>query len=96
MGLLDFNPVSWYESAINGKMERAFAEELLGAGLSFFLTLTWNLGKLPLVGPSLKKAAMAMKLNLWQGNLIHGIRITVPDDMNDPDEMQHFVPTQIK
>lgn len=90
------DPVSMWESAINGKMERELADELLGMGLSALLTFPWSLRSVPLIGKSLGAMAMSMKLNLWNGALLKRVAVTVPKSMEDPDIASQYVTTTIE
>lgn len=87
------NPVEWYESAINGKMEREFAELLLGTGLSMLITFLISLKKFPLIGGALANMGMAARLNLERykdGAALKKFSITYPVSTSDTDWIAQF------
>jgi hypothetical protein len=86
------NPVSMFESAINGGLEREAAMGLLSAGLSSSLTFFWKLGKLPLIGTAFQWFAQSMKISLLDSKLFADgkIRLTFPKEMIDPDFESQF------
>ena len=91
---VDINPVGWWESAVNGKMEREFADLLLGTGLSMLITFFCRLKKIPLIGPALAEASQAGKINMQNykgGAMLRKFSITYPKDMDDPDWTSNFV-----
>lgn len=88
------NPVGMFEAAINGKMEREFAELLLGTGFSMLFTFLVSLRKLPLLGPAIANMAMAGKINLsnyQDGLALKKFSITYPKDLDNFDWASNFV-----
>ncbi|MDE2020717.1 MAG: hypothetical protein KGJ13_10310 [Patescibacteria group bacterium] len=97
--MFSFNPVAWFESAINGKLEREAAIKLLGMGLSGMLTFLWSLGSIPVIGKALKLSAAAMKVNLDTSGLLDdlkGLQVTVPAPMYDADLRKIFQGEEIQ
>jgi hypothetical protein len=91
---LSLNPVGWWESAINGKMEREFADLLLGTALSMLITFLCRLRKFPVIGPALADASQAGRLNMQNfkdGAMLKKFSITYPKEMDDPDWGARFV-----
>ena len=95
MGLLDFNPVSWFESAINAKLEREAANALLSAALSNYITFLWRSGSSKIAlwfgeGRALQDAAVAMYLTLNSLETKNFLTLTLPKDMLNADLLSQF------
>lgn len=91
--MFGINPVAWWESAVNGKMEREFADLILGTGFSMLVTFLCRLRKIPLIGGALADAAQAGKMNMQNfqnGAMLKKFSITYPKDLDDPDWMARF------
>lgn len=95
MGLIDFNPVSWFESAINAKLERAAANALLSAACSNYITFLWRSGSSKLAlwfgeGQALRDSATAMYLTLSSLETKDFLTLTVPQDLLSADNLSKF------
>lgn len=91
--MFGINPVAWWESAVNGKMEREFADLLLGTGLSMLITFLFRLKKIPLLGAALADASQAGKLNMQNyksGAMLKKFSVTYPKEMDDPNWTSQF------
>lgn len=87
------NPVAWFESAINGKLERVTAIKLLGCALTGMLTFLWYLGLIPVIGKALKMSAAAMRVNLERSGImqdLEGLQLTLPHAMYGSDLTAQF------
>lgn len=83
-------PVDCIETIRDENLKRTLEKRGVEMGLSQGFTFLWNLGKLPIVGQACRQAAMAGYLN-WLREPGGGVlRITVPDEMNNPKNQQHF------
>src|SRR5215472_3969298 len=83
MGLIDFNPVAWAESAKNAGLERDEIKAAASSAYSFFLNLVWRGAESRIVqwlglGSGLKDAATALYLTLRDKPFVD---LTVPQDM---------------
>jgi hypothetical protein len=83
--IFSFNPVNWYESAINARMERDAAITLLGAALSFWVSFLWGLSRLPLVGTAFSAAARSTYVALLHSRALDGLTLVVPHELAEPE-----------
>jgi len=95
MNLLDFNPVSWYETGKNSGLERdevnAFVSMFYSAQISFL----WRSGSSRWAqwlgeGKALQDAATAMYLSLNALEKKGFLTLTVPVDLLDADNLSKF------
>lgn len=86
------DPVSMFESAVNGKLEREAANAFASSALSGWLAFVWRLGARNLLGlgPALRDMATAQYLTLRQGETKNFLTLSVPKDMLDPDNLSKF------
>lgn len=92
--MFGINPVAWFESAVNGKLEREFAELILGTAFSMLFTFLLRLKKFPIIGSALAEMSMAGKMNLQNykdGIALKKFSITYPKELDDPDWMAKFI-----
>lgn len=92
--MFGINPVAWYESAINGKMERDFAEIIFGTGFSMVLSFLAGLGRIPLIGGAFVDMAASGKINMANyknGEALKKFSITYPKILDDPDLCSRFL-----
>jgi hypothetical protein len=86
------NPVSWFESAATGKMDRDVMKSILSAVYSNYITLMFETGRKKLwgEGPALQATARVTYLSL-QPLVQKGLLVlSVPKDLLDPDELSKF------
>lgn len=86
MGLIDFNPVSWIESAVNAKLEREEINAIASAAYSSWLSGMWRSGDSKWAawfgeGAALKDAAVAAYASLAVLQKPGGLVLTVPKDL---------------
>jgi hypothetical protein len=86
MGLFDFNPVDWFESAVNGKLEREAANALLSAAFSAQINFLWSV---PL--QCCKDAATAIYLSLQGLETKNFLRLTINQQLRDPANLSRFI-----
>lgn len=86
------DPVSMFESAINGKLEREVANAFVSSTLSGWLALMWRLGARNLLGlgPALRDMATAQYLTLQKEETKNFLTLTVPQDMLEADNLARF------
>lgn len=86
------DPVSMFESAVNGKLEREAANAFVSSTLSAWLAFIWGLGARNLLGlgPALRDMATAQYLTLRERETKNFLTLTVPLDMLAADNLSRF------
>jgi hypothetical protein len=93
VALFDFpNPVSWFESAATGKIERETLKTLLSSAYSTYITMLFETGRRKLWGEGAALQATARATYLALGPMIDKgeLALSVPKDLLDPDAMSKF------
>lgn len=90
IGGLFTGPAEAFEAIADEKLKRDLVRRGVEMGLSQGYTFLWFLGKLPIVGTAFRECAMAGYLNWLREPGGEALHITVPDEMNDPKNQQHF------
>jgi hypothetical protein len=102
MGLIDFpDPVSMFEGAKNAGLEREVANSFVSAAYSAWISAMWRSGSAKWAqftgeGPALKDAATSVYLTLTGLETKNFLRLTVPLDLLDADNLSKFRTEQIK
>ncbi len=94
MGLLEFNPVDWYESAKNGGLERKAADALVSSVFSAVISGLWSLGQKKFFG-FLAVSATAMYLTLTRMESKNFLTLTVPKDMLTAENKSNFIAEEV-
>jgi hypothetical protein len=89
------DPVSMFEAAANGKLERAEVNALVSAAYSASITAMWRSGSAKWAdwtgeGQALKDAATAMYLSLSTLEAKNFLTLTVPKDLLDAANLSRF------
>lgn len=86
------DPVSMYESAKMGSLERAAADSLVSAAYSSTITFLWSMGKRSLfgLGPALQAMATAQYLTLSRMGSKNFLTLTVPAEMLAADNLSKY------
>ena len=89
------DPVSMFEAAANGKLERAEVNALVSAAYSASITAMWRSGSAKWAdwtgeGQALKDAATAMYLSLSTLEAKNFLTLTVPEDLLAADNLAKF------
>ena len=93
MGLFDIpDPMSWYQEAKNGSLERAEEDAFVSGFYSGLLSFLWRFGVKNWLGlgPALQDAATALYLTLSEKESKNFLTLTVPKDMLNADNLSHF------
>lgn len=93
MGLISLpDPVSMFEAAANGKLEREAANALVSSSLSGWISFLWTLGKKSLfgLGPALQAMATAQFLSLRELETKNFIVLTVPTELLTADNISQY------
>lgn len=96
MGLLDFpNPVSYYEAAKNGNLERDEINAFVSMAYSAQISFLWRSGSSKWAqwigeGKALQDAATAMYLSLQSLEKKNFLCLTVPQDLLAADNLSKF------
>ena len=86
------NPVSWFESAASGKIERDTLKSILSAAYSNYITFLFETGRRKLWGEGAALQATARVTYLClQPMVAKGLlSLSVPSDLLDPDQLSKF------
>lgn len=86
------DPVSIYESAVTAKLEREEADAFVSALYSSEISFLWRLGSKSLfgLGAALQDMATAQYLTLSQSQTKGFLKLTVPKDLLNPDNLSRF------
>jgi|SRR5690348_1814232 len=86
------NPVSWFESYANGKIERDITKAVLSTIYSNYITLLFETGRKKLWGEGAALQATARATYLCLQPLVNKglLALTVPQDLLDADAMSKF------
>lgn len=86
------NPVSWFESYANGKIERDIVKAVLSTVYSNYITLLFETGRKKLWGEGAALQATARATYLCLQPLINKglLSLTVPKDLLDANAMATF------
>jgi hypothetical protein len=99
MGLFNIpDPVSMFETALNGKLEREAENSLMSCMYSGVLSFFWRLGSAGIkfgLGPALQDMATAQYLSLTNLEAKNFLTLTVPKDMLDADNLAKFETSQV-
>lgn len=92
------DPVSMFESAVNGKLERKAANALISSTLSGWLSFMWSLGARNLLGfgPAFRALATAEYLTLQQQETKDFLTLTVPQEMLSPNNLALYQTSYVK
>ncbi len=96
MALLEFpNPVAWFESAANAKLERAEVNAFVSMLYSAQISFLWRSGSSKWAqylgeGKALQDTATAMYLTLSRMQTKDFLVLTVPQDLLSPDNLSKF------
>ena len=93
MGLISLpDPVSMFETAANGKLEREAANAFVSSSLSGWISFLWSLGQKTLfgIGPALQAMATAQFLSLRELETKSFIVLTVPKDLLSADNLSKY------
>jgi hypothetical protein len=96
MGLIDFpNPADWYNSAKNGGLERDEVNAFVSMAYSAQISFLWRSGSSKWAqwigeGKALQDTATAIYLTLAGLEKKGFLRLTVPQDLLDPNNLSKF------
>jgi hypothetical protein len=96
MGLIDFpNPADWYNSAKNGGLERDEVNAFVSMAYSAQISFLWRSGASKWAqwlgeGKALQDTATAIYLTLAGLEKKGFLRLTVPQDLLDPNNLSKF------
>jgi hypothetical protein len=96
MGLIDFpDPVSMFEGAKNANLEREVANSFVSSAYSAWISAVWRSGDAKWAsftgeGQALKDAATSTYLSLSGLEKKGFLRLTVPKDLLDSDNLSRF------
>src|SRR5579872_5192181 len=89
------DPVSMFEAAANGKLEREIVNSLVSSSYSALISFLWRSGSSKWAvwtgeGQGMKDAATAMYLSLRDLEKKNFLSLTVPKDLLDADNLSRF------
>ncbi len=86
------DPVSMYEAAVMGKLERAEADAFVSAMYSGWISFWWSLGAKALfgLGPAMRDMATAQYLTLTAEQSKNFLKLTVPEELLTPANLSRF------
>lgn len=96
MGLIDFpDPVSMFEGAATAKLEREVVNSIMSAAYSSWITFMWRSGSAKWAdwsgeGQAMKDAATSAYLTLSGLEKKGFLRLTVPKDLLDANNLARF------
>ena len=97
MGLIDFpDPVSMFEGGANAKLEREVVNSVMSAAYSAWISFVWRSGASKWAdwtgeGQAMKDASTAMYLSLRDLEDKKFLKLTVPKDLLDADNLSRFI-----
>jgi hypothetical protein len=89
------DPVSMFEAAANGKLERELVNSLVSSSYSALISFLWRSGSSKWAiwtgeGQGMKDAATALYLSLSALEAKNFLTLTVPQDLLDPNNLSRF------